>query len=183
MQTYAITVQTRQSFTLVWDMNKLFEEFVYETLKRRSNIAVSAQKGRRLLKNVNNKIRNTYVDILITNPERIVIDTKYKELKTVKDFENKDVFQVVTYCMIHNTNKAVLIYPQVDNNKICASYELNIDEKICPFSNINNFCDKQNVNYNYTIKFLTITFKYKLNKKNIGRLAKILVGRIFQSCF
>ena len=170
-----------ENITLVWDMNKLFEEFVYEILKRRSNIAVSAQKGRRLLKNVNNKIRNTYVDILITNPERIVIDTKYKELKTVKDFDNKDVFQVVTYCMIHNTNKAVLIYPQVDNNKICASYELNIDEKICPFSNINNFCDKQNLNYNYTIKFLTITFKYKLNKKNIGRLAKILVGRIFQS--
>lgn len=170
-----------ENITLVWDMNKLFEEFVFEMLKRHSDITVSAQKGRRLLKDVNNKIRNTYVDILITKPERIVIDTKYKELKTVQDFDNKDVFQVVTYCMIHNTNKAVLIYPQIDNNKIIASYELNMDEKMCPFSSINNFCAKQNVNCSHTVKFLTVAFKYELNQKNIGRVAKILIDGIFES--
>ena len=161
-----------ENITLVWDMNKLFEEFVYEILKKHSNLTVYAQKGRRLLKNVNNKIRNTYVDILITKPEKIVVDTKYKELKTIQDFDNKDVFQVITYCMIHNTNKAILIYPQADN-EISESYELNIDEKICPFTNTKNLCDKQNENYRYTIKFLTIDLKKELNKKVLKEL-KIL---------
>ena len=161
-------------------MNKLFEEFVYEILKRQTSLSVSAQKGKRLLKNVDSKIRNTYVDILITKPQKIVVDTKYKELQSIQDFDNKDAFQVITYCLLHNTNKAVLIYPKFNNN-INKNYELNIDKKVCPFFIENNPCNKEKIDYKYTIKFLTINLKHKLNNRNIKRIAKIIEGRILQS--
>lgn len=169
-----------ENITLVWDMNKLFEEFVYEILKRQTSLSVSAQKGKRLLKNVDSKIRNTYVDILITKPQKIVVDTKYKELQSIKDFDNKDAFQVITYCLLHNTNKAVLIYPEFDND-INKNYELNIDKKVCPFFIENNPCNKEKIDYKYTIKFFTINLKYKLNNRNVKRIAKIIEGRILQS--
>ncbi len=169
-----------ENITLVWDMNKLFEEFVYEILKRQTSLSVSAQKGKRLLKNVDSKIRNTYVDILITKPQKIVVDTKYKELQSIKDFDNKDAFQVITYCLLHNTNKAVLIYPKFNNN-INKNYELNIDKKVCPFFIENNPCNKEKIDYKYTIKFLTINLKHKLNNRNVKRIAKIIEGRILQS--
>lgn len=169
-----------ENITLVWDMNKLFEEFVYEILKRQTSLSVSAQKGKRLLKNVDSKIRNTYVDILITKPQKIVVDTKYKELQSIKDFDNKDAFQVITYCLLHNTNKAVLIYPKFNNN-INKNYELNIDKKVCPFFIENNPCNKEKIDYKYTIKFLTINLKHKLHNRNVKRIAKIIEGRILQS--
>ena len=169
-----------ETITLVWDMNKLFEEFVYEILKRQTSLEVSVQKGKRLLKNLDSKIRNTYVDILITKPQKIVVDTKYKELKSVQDFDNKDAFQVITYCLLHNTNKAVLIYPKV-NNAINKTYELNLDKRICPFSNINNLCVKQNRDYKYTIKFITIDLNSKLTNKNIKDFANNLKNIILQS--
>lgn len=169
-----------ENITLVWDMNKLFEEFVYEILKRQTSLSVSAQKGKRLLKNVDSKIRNTYVDILITKPQKIVVDTKYKELQSIQDFDNKDAFQVITYCLLHNTNKAVLIYPKFDNN-INKNYELNIDKKVCPFFIENNPCNTEKIDYKYTIKFLTINLKYKLHNRNVKRIAKIIEGRILQS--
>ena len=169
-----------ENITLVWDMNKLFEEFVYEILKRQASLSVSAQKGKRLLKNVDSKIRNTYVDILITKPQKIVVDTKYKELQSIQDFDNKDAFQVITYCLLHNTNKSVLIYPKFNNN-INKNYELNIDKKVCPFFIENNPCNKEKIDYKYTIKFLTINLKHKLNNRNVKRIAKIIEGRILQS--
>lgn len=169
-----------ENITLVWDMNKLFEEFVYEILKRQTSLSVSAQKGKRLLKNVDSKIRNTYVDILITKPQKIVVDTKYKELQSIKDFDNKDAFQVITYCLLHNTNKAVLIYPEFDND-INKNYELNIDKKVCPFFIENNPCSKEKIDYKYTIKFLTINLKEKLDNKQIKNLADNFKNSILQS--
>lgn len=169
-----------ENITLVWDMNKLFEEFVYEILKRQTSLSVSAQKGKRLLKNVDSKIRNTYVDILITKPQKIVVDTKYKELQSIKDFDNKDAFQVITYCLLHNTNKAVLIYPKFDND-INKNFELNIDKKVCPFFIENNPCSKEKIDYKYTIKFLTINLKEKLDNKQIKNLADNFKNSILQS--
>lgn len=41
-----------------------------------------------------------------------MIDTKYKEFHSLKDVSNADVFQVMTYCMLHGAKRAILIYPQ-----------------------------------------------------------------------
>lgn len=127
-----------ENITLIWDMNKLFEEFVFEIMKKfegELGCKLVAQKGRRLLKNDTSKKRNTFVDIMVEKGdgdelERIVLDTKYKKFVSSDDFSNADVFQVSTYCLLHNANKAVLIYPRW-NKEVpnVPSFKLNTDEK------------------------------------------------------
>lgn len=127
-----------ENITLIWDMNKLFEEFVFEIMKKfkdKLGYKLVAQKGRRLLKNDTSKKRNTFVDIMVEKGdgeelERIVLDTKYKKFVSSDNFSNADVFQVSTYCLLHNANKAVLIYPRWNKEvpKV-SSFKLNTDEK------------------------------------------------------
>lgn len=127
-----------ENITLIWDMNKLFEEFVFEIMKKFKDelgYKLVAQKGRRLLKNDTSKKRNTFVDIMVEKGdgeelERIVLDTKYKEFVSSDDFSNADVFQVSTYCLLHNAYHAILLYPKYGTNGPDRDFELNIDEKI-----------------------------------------------------
>lgn len=124
-----------ENITLIWDMNKLFEEFVFEIMKKNESelgCKLTAQRGRKLLVGDISKKRNTFVDIMIEkiNGEKIVLDTKYKKFVSSDDFSNADVFQVSTYCLLHNADKAVLIYPRW-NKEVpnVPSFKLNTDEK------------------------------------------------------
>ena len=123
-----------ENITLIWDMNKLFEEFVFEIMKKNESEfgwTFTAQKGKRLLAGDDNKKRNTYVDIYAENDkDKIILDTKYKIFTGIDDFSNADVFQVSTYCLLHNADKAVLIYPRW-NKEVpnVPSFKLNTDEK------------------------------------------------------
>lgn len=123
-----------ENITLIWDMNKLFEEFVFEIMKKNESEfgwTFTAQKGKRLLAGDDNKKRNTYVDIYAENgKDKIILDTKYKIFTGTDDFSNADVFQVSTYCLLHNADKAVLIYPRW-NKEVpnVPSFKLNTDEK------------------------------------------------------
>lgn len=123
-----------ENITLIWDMNKLFEEFVFEIMKKNESEfgwKFIAQKRKSLLVSDDDKKRNTYVDIFAeNNNDRIILDTKYKIFIGTDDFSNADVFQVSTYCLLHNTNKAVLIYPRW-NKEVpnVPSFKLNTDEK------------------------------------------------------
>ena len=123
-----------ENITLIWDMNKLFEEFIFEIMKKNESEfgwTFTAQKGKRLLADDDNKKRNTYVDIYAENDkDKIILDTKYKIFTGTDDFSNADVFQVSTYCLLHNADKAVLIYPRW-NKEVpnVPSFKLNTDEK------------------------------------------------------
>ncbi|MBQ2983457.1 MAG: hypothetical protein IJD57_01495 [Candidatus Gastranaerophilales bacterium] len=123
-----------ENITLIWDMNKLFEEFIFEIMKKNETEfgwTFTAQKGKRLLAGDDNKKRNTYVDIYAENDkDKIILDTKYKIFTGTDDFSNADVFQVSTYCLLHNADKAVLIYPRW-NKEVpnVPSFKLNTDEK------------------------------------------------------
>ena len=123
-----------ENITLIWDMNKLFEEFIFEIMKKNESEfgwTFTAQKGKRLLAGDDNKKRNTYVDIYAENvKDKIILDTKYKIFTGTDDFSNADVFQVSTYCLLHNADKAVLIYPRW-NKEVpnVPSFKLNTDEK------------------------------------------------------
>lgn len=125
-----------ENIALLWDMNKLFEEFVYEVLKKQTrntpnNWEVVAQKGKRLLIQDTGTKRNTFVDIYATrNNETIILDTKYKKFESLDSFSNHDVFQVATYCLLHKSKKAVLIYPQWTQDKLqINACNLNTPEK------------------------------------------------------
>lgn len=143
-----------ENITLIWDMNKLFEEFVFEIMKKHEaefGCKLTAQRGKKLLVGDTSKKRNTYVDIFAEKDnDKIIIDTKYKIFKGIDDFSNADVFQVSTYCLLHNTNNAILLYPRYDEEKpIILNYCLNTEDK------------------NYKINFRTVNLKYDNLKKEL----------------
>lgn len=143
-----------ENITLIWDMNKLFEEFVFEIMKKNESELgwkFTAQKCKKLLIGDENKKRNTYVDIFAEKDnDKIIIDTKYKIFKGIDDFSNADVFQVSTYCLLHNTNHAILLYPRYDEEKpIIPNYCLNTEDK------------------NYKINFRTVNLRYDNLKKEL----------------
>ena len=121
-----------ENITLIWDMNKLFEEFVFEIMKKNESelgCKLTAQRGRKLLVGDTSKKRNTFVDIMIEkiNGEKIVLDTKYKKFVSSDDFSNADVFQVSTYCLLHKAKHAILLYPKWDASAQENDFHLNID--------------------------------------------------------
>lgn len=121
--TVDLTKNRLENIILLWDMNKLFEEFVFELLKRNESLfngwKFYAQKGKHLLVNqnkTNNKEIFTYVDIFAQKGGSIVIiDTKYKKFENLKDIQNSDIYQLTTYCLLHNSKQALLLYPRWDN--------------------------------------------------------------------
>ncbi len=131
-----------ENITLVWDMNKLFEEFIFELIKRKiPECEAIAQKPKRLLKRENVTRRDTRIDILIQKPQ-VIIDTKYKKFTDFDDISSADIYQVTTYCLLHNYKRAILLYPQYDKKApdIC-DYQLNCAEN------------------NYYIDFCTVNLK------------------------
>lgn len=138
-----------ENITLIWDMNKLFEEFIFEIMKKSQNEwgwEFVAQKRKQLLCGDTNKKRNTFVDIYCKRSSdgySIILDTKYKKLKSSDDFSNADVFQVSSYCLLHGVKHAILLYPRYDEEKpIIPDYHLNTEDK------------------NYKINFKTVNLKY-----------------------
>ncbi len=151
-----------ENITLIWDMNKLFEEFIFEIMNKNRNklsCTLFPQRGRKLLIGDTNKKRNTFVDIMIEKDktDKIVLDTKYKKFATSNDFSNSDVYQVCTYCLIHGAKKAILLYPKYDKD-FNLEYTLNTDD------------DKQNCE----IKFCTIDLKSQDLKKEESKIFKEL---------
>ena len=131
-----------ENITLVWDMNKLFEEFIFELIKRKiPECSPIAQKTKRLLRSTQETKRDTKVDILVQHPQ-VIIDTKYKKFTCFDDIKNADIFQVSTYCLLHNYKRAILLYPQYDKKvSDIYDYQLNCAEN------------------NYHIDFCTVNLK------------------------
>ena len=123
-------------FSLLFDMNELFEEFIYQILKRNSSrleIEVSAQKKKRLVSEERDflvqshwspkYLFDTFTDIAIIPKigRSFIIDTKYKIVSTSKShygISNQDAYQVLAYRQIHSTQNGspavALIYPLSD---------------------------------------------------------------------
>ena len=112
-----------ENISLLWDMNMLFEEFVYEIIKQHiDGYTPHYQRNKKLLRNADNlkEYGNTFVDIYLQkndteeNEENstIILDTKYKiNSGGNSEFLNSDIYQICTYCLLHNTDKAILFYP------------------------------------------------------------------------
>ena len=160
------------SITMLWDMNKLFEEFVFEIMKKyehETGFNFTSQKIKSLLITADgDRKRDTKVDIMAErtsgDKEKIIIDTKYKKFEGIDDFSNADVYQVSTYCILHNATHAVLIYPRWGEDPSLPEYYLNTD---------GNAPEIQ-------IGFKTINLKYQNLKDNLPQIKEDIKG-IFSS--
>lgn len=66
--------------------------------------------------------------------KRLIFDTKYKTFEGLDSFSNSDVFQVTTYCLLHEAKKAILIYPQWTKEKLdIAPCNLNTPGDVKPY--------------------------------------------------
>ncbi len=96
--------------SILFDMNVLFETFIFRQLKQieiSNNIIVIGQPSRKFWNH-----RNLKPDIIIEKDnERFVLDTKWKILKNTSPSDN-DLRQMFAYSNIFNAKKAILVFPK-----------------------------------------------------------------------
>ena len=100
--------------TLLFDMNKLWEEYIYRMLIRtkRDDISVSFQNKQKFWEG-----RTIRPDLVITKNQNgkidtYVIDTKWKVLDVTRPKpSDDDLKQMYTYNLYWNANKSMLLYP------------------------------------------------------------------------
>jgi 5-methylcytosine-specific restriction enzyme subunit McrC len=115
---------TGRGFSLLFEMNTLFEEYVARMLKRAlvgSDLSVLAQGGRLFcLEDVDSNAQRfmTKPDILVKHGSSIelIIDTKWKRLSARIDdpkqgISQADVYQMMAYGRIYQCSLLVLLYP------------------------------------------------------------------------
>ena len=116
-----------ENITLLWDMNKLFEEFIYQVIRRKINDqsikSVAYQAPKKLLNKGSH--RHTKADIIAekTDGSKIIIDTKYKKLTAFSDVAIDDLYQVGMYCQLHDEPDI-----EFDNGKLILNETLSLHE-------------------------------------------------------
>lgn len=114
------------SFSFMFDMNMLFEKFIYEFIKQENVLSgtdyesytLQAQGPQKNLLHAPNAFMMK-PDITISNgtDRKCIIDTKYKKLNKEKDKENlgisnADVYQMYAYSSIYKCPKVIMLYPK-----------------------------------------------------------------------
>ena len=128
--TVNLYANTLQNIAVLFDMNRLFEEFVAEKLKEElDKDKVESQVGQRLIdkfepehSGIETK-KYIRTDILIKHRNnKIIIDTKYKDASKIS---SSDIYQMLAYAQMHDTKGPTknltkdttkdlfLIYPEV----------------------------------------------------------------------
>lgn len=98
--------------TLLFDMNKLWEEYIYRVLQKHkpTGYQVSFQNSDKFWEH-----KTIRPDIVITNDqdENFVIDTKWKIINANNPSDD-DLKQMFTYNLHWEANKSMLLYPKVN---------------------------------------------------------------------
>ena len=100
--------------TLLFDMNKLWEEYIYRILQKHNDsnhYEISSQSSDKFWEH--KTIRPDVVIKNIKNNESFVIDTKWKIIKN-NDPSDDDLKQMFTYNLHWKSSKSILLYPQIE---------------------------------------------------------------------
>jgi 5-methylcytosine-specific restriction enzyme subunit McrC len=98
------------NFAILFDMNRIFEDYVAHKLKKILDEKVLTQVS---TKHLVVKPRNNFSlrpDLLIG--DQTVADTKWKKIKTEKDISQADMYQMYAYAHKYNRKEVCLIYPK-----------------------------------------------------------------------
>ena len=117
---------------LMFDMNLLWERFVYVSLRKNldTNYSVTAQTSKHFWQpTINGNSASIRPDILINNKsENYVLDTKWKNLGGKNPSVN-DLRQMYVYHEYYYAKKVALVYPGESGN-ICGNYYKTTDEHL-----------------------------------------------------
>jgi 5-methylcytosine-specific restriction enzyme subunit McrC len=107
---------------LMFDMNILWEKFVYKSLKKNLKDCKINEQVHKLFWKCESKSKEIKPDIVINKGEEnyVVLDTKWKDLdNNAENISDSDLKQVFVYSMYFKAQKVILVYPSSnDKNKI-----------------------------------------------------------------
>ena len=170
-----MTANNIETFSFVFDMNKLFEEFVYEFIRRHKDeilpdelkdCEIKAQHGNKYLVYSEGEIPEFRLqpDIIFIKPDGtipLIIDTKYKLLDPQDErlgISQSDMYQMFAYSKKFECNRVVMLYPHREG----------VVEKI--------FKLEQNGERHVAIRTLDIGRDLSNDKQVFSRQLRIIVG-------
>lgn len=133
-KTTNISLGASLGFSLIFDMNELFEEYIgQESRSIYQNVQLQGPKKYLLTDTSNQKgVFITKPDIVITdNGTRTIVDTKWKLLDPTKNNSNigqQDIYQMLSYAVNYSSENVILLYPfqsNLSNTGIYKSYIVN----------------------------------------------------------
>ena len=114
--TISLHNHTFTNLAILFDMNKLFEEFVATALEQAFPGQVKIQNKLKIIEDIDGIPGTSYTirpDILFGKDT--IIDTKYKRLSLPEDKPSEaDIYQMLAYNRFYNRKNIVLCYPMTD---------------------------------------------------------------------
>jgi 5-methylcytosine-specific restriction enzyme subunit McrC len=120
---------------LMFNMNILWEKFVYISLKKclpkyLQNCKVIGQIPQVFWCPVNGKAKTIIPDIVIENNDNtIVLDTKWKDLENDKKLSDNDLKQAFVYGVYFKSQETILVYPG-ESKDIRGTFKNFLKEKV-----------------------------------------------------
>ena len=118
--TISLHNKTFTNLAILFDMNKLFEEFVATALEKAFPGQVQTQQSRRIIDSIGGHANTSYSirpDILFRN--NTIIDTKYKILDLPDNKPSEaDIYQMLAYNRFFNRRNIILCYPTFRQNYV-----------------------------------------------------------------
>ncbi len=104
-------------FTLLFDMNLLFESYVGMYLKKKGLDVELQDKGKYLVESHNKFALKPDIVINKGTDKELIADTKYKNISSTKDISQSDMYQLYAYgTKYKQTSQLYLIYPKNDDS-------------------------------------------------------------------
>jgi len=126
-------------FALLFDMNRLFEDYVAFYFKKYyKNVKLQHNKYYLLSQN-NTNFFKLKPDIYLID-KNIILDTKWKIINDIKDISQSDLYQMFAYAMRYNCDEVYLIYPKINDIKTDSFDFIEMDKKLhIRFFDLQNF--------------------------------------------
>lgn len=107
---------------LMFDMNMLWEQFVYISLRKNKNITITAQNTKHFWESDKGKLSKIRPDIWIKKGEEsFILDTKWKNLNGFNP-SPEDLRQMYVYHEYYTARKVALVYPGTEKELIRGTY-------------------------------------------------------------